>query len=248
MAALYGFENAPRTSAPDWALELVEALASPGFAALLLVIAAVGLYIEVSSPGMGFGGFVATIAFVLFFWSKYLDGTADWLEVMLFVTGLIFVLIELFVLPGFGIFGLGGGLLIIGSLVLASQTFVLPKTDAQLEELRDSLAVIAGSGVVCLGIGMVLRQYLPHSPLFRRMMLLPEEEADRIEQEMREAMAHYDHLVGQTGKAATPLLPSGRAEIGGEIIDVMTDGDAIDRGESIVVVSAHATRVMVRRS
>ncbi len=248
LPALYGFTESPRTAKPNWALELVEALASPGFAALLLVIGVVGIYIEISSPGMGIGGFIATLALVLFFWSKYLDGTADWLEVMLFVTGFLFVLVELLVLPGFGIFGLGGALLMVVSLVLASQTFVLPKTETQLSELRDSLAVIAGSGIVCLGIGLVLRQYLPRSPLFRRMMLLPEEEADRIEIETRETLAHYEHLVGQTGIATTPLLPSGRAEVAGEIVDVITEGEAIDRGEAIEIVSAKAARVVVRRS
>lgn len=248
LAAMYGFTEAPRTAKPNWALELVEALASPGFAALLLVIGVIGIYIEVSTPGMGIGGFIATLALVLFFWSKYLDGTADWLEVLLFITGLLFVLVELLVLPGFGIFGLGGAVLMIVSLVLASQTFVLPKTEDQLTELRDSLAVIAGSGIVCLGIGMVLRQYLPRSPLFRRMMLLPEEEADRVEIETRETLAHYEHLVGHTGTTTTPLLPSGRAEVNGELVDVITEGEAIDRGEAIEVVSAKANRVVVRRS
>lgn len=247
LTAMYGFTEVPRTAKPNWALELVEALASPGFAGLLLVLGALGIYIEISSPGVGIGGFIATLALVLFFWSKYLDGTADWLEVLLFVTGLLFVMIELLVLPGLGIFGLGGAVLMIVSLILASQTFVLPKTEAQLDELRDSLAVIAGSGIVCLGIGMVLRQYLPRSPLFRRMMLLPEEEADRIEMETRESLAHYEHLVGQIGVTTTPLLPSGRAEVAGEIVDVITEGEAIDRGEAIEIVSAKSTRVVVRR-
>ena len=166
LTSLYGFTEPPRTAQPNWALELVEALGSPGFTAILLVICIMGVYLELNAPGMGIGGFVATVAMLLFFWSKFLNGTADWLEVMLFVMGVVFVLMELLVLPGFGIFGLGGGLMIVAALVLASQTFILPKTDLQLIELRNSLSVVAGSGVVCLGLGMLLRQYLPHSPFF----------------------------------------------------------------------------------
>ena len=247
LVSLYGFDAPPRTARPNWALELVEALASPGFAAMLLVIGVVGVYVELSSPGLGIGGFVAAVAFLLFFWSKFLDGTADWLEVLLFVTGVVFILVEILVLPGVGVFGLGGGLLVVAGLVLASQTFVLPKTDAQLVELRNSLGAVAGAGVMCIVAGMVLRHYLPQSPIFRRAMLMPPDEADRIEQDRREAMVDYEHLVGKQGSATTDLLPAGKAEIDGEPVDVIADGDVIDRGEKITVVKTQGSRVLVRR-
>ncbi|MEO1496615.1 MAG: NfeD family protein [Planctomycetota bacterium] len=247
LSTLYGFAASPRTAKPNWALELVEALASPGLAALLLVIGVVGLYIELSTPGLGLGGFIASVAFLLFFWSKFLDGTADWLEVLLFVAGVVFLLLEVVVLPGFGVFGLGGGLMVIAALVLAGQTFLVPKTPAQLDELRDSLGSVAGAAVACLVGGMVLRQYLPHSPFFRRAMLMPPEKADRIEQDRRESLADYAHLVGQQGVATVDLLPGGRAEIAGELVDVIAQGDLIERGDPIEVVSARGARVVVRR-
>ncbi|TWT47251.1 NfeD family protein [Botrimarina hoheduenensis] len=247
LVELYGFESLPPTAEPNWALELVEGLASPGLAALLLVIGVVGLYIELSTPGLGLGGFVASLAFLLFFWSKFLNGTADWLEALLFVAGVVFLLIEVLVLPGFGVFGLGGGLMILAALVLAGQTFLLPKTSAQLDELRDSLATVAGASLFCLATGFALRQYLPRSPLFRRAMLMPPEEADRIEQERRETLIDYSHLVGRRGVAVGDLLPGGRAEIDGEIVDVIARGELIERGDPIEVVSAHANRVLVQR-
>lgn len=247
LQALYGLTEPPRTSEPNWALELVEALASPGLAALLLVVGIVGIYIELHSPGVGLGGFVATVALLLFFWSKFLDGTADWLEVLLFVTGMVFVLLELLVLPGMGIFGVGGALLVIASLVLASQTFILPQTETQLVELRNSLATVAGAGFGFLILAGVLRHYLPQSSLFRRATLAPLEEADRIEQGRREQLADYEHLLGKEGVATTNLLPTGRAEIDGEPVDVVTRGEVIDRGEPIEVVETHASRVVVRR-
>ncbi|TWT99914.1 hypothetical protein Pla108_08570 [Botrimarina colliarenosi] len=247
LQALYGLTEAPATATPNWALELVEALASPGLAALLLVIGIVGIYIELHTPGMGLGGFIATVALLLFFWSKFLDGTADWLEVLLFATGLVCVLLELLVLPGIGIFGVGGSLLIIASLVLASQTFILPQTEGQLIELRNSLATVAGAGFGFLVLAGVLRQYLPQSVLFRRATLGPLDEADRIEQDRREQLADYEHLLGKTGTATTNLLPSGRAEIDGEPVDVVTRGEVVDRGEAVEVVETHANRVVVRR-
>lgn len=247
LVTLYGFDAIPRTAEPNWAIELVEALASPGLAALLLVVGVVGLYIELSTPGLGIGGFIAAVAFLLFFWSKFLDGTADWLEVLLFVTGVVFVLLEVVVLPGFGVFGLGGGAMIVAALVLAGQTFLVPKTPTQLDELRSSLGVVAGAGVACIVAGLVLRQYLPQSPLFRRAMLMPPEEADRIEQSRREALADYSYLVGARGVALADLLPGGRAEFDGRSVDVIAQGDIIEKGDSVEVVSTHGSRVIVRR-
>src|SRR5205807_9080192 len=101
---LYGFTSDVRMAEPNWALEFIEALSSPAFAVLLLVIGFVGIYVELHAPGLGVGGFVALVAFTLFFWSKYVDGTAGWLEVLLFLGGVFCVLLEVLVIPVFGIF------------------------------------------------------------------------------------------------------------------------------------------------
>ena len=70
--------------------------------------------------------------------------------ILLFLAGITFLLVELFILPGFGIFGVGGGALIIVSLVLASQTFVLPSNEYQFRQMPLSLltATAAGAGVL----------------------------------------------------------------------------------------------------
>ncbi|QDU91395.1 hypothetical protein Pla175_48170 [Pirellulimonas nuda] len=244
---LYGFQGELRVARPNWALELVEALASPGLAALLLLVACVGAYIELHSPGMGIGGFLAIVALSLFFWSKYLDGTAQWLEAMLLLMGLCFILLEVFVLPGLGVFGLGGGAMVLAALVLMSQTFVLPQTASQLAELRTSMATVAGAGLGTIIVAFALRSYLPQSPLFRRMLLQPLAEEELAEIDQREQQVDYAYLVGATGTAATNLMPTGRAEIGGELVDVIADGQIIDRGAKVEVVSARANRVLVRR-
>lgn len=243
---LYGFEDDPRSSEPNWALELVEALSSPALAVLLLVIAFVGIYIELHTPGIGVGGFVSAVAFMLFFWSKFLHGTAGWLEVLLFIGGVFFLLIEVLLLPGVGIFGLGGGLMILASLVLASQTFILPQTESQLSELRNSLMVVATAAVCIVVSALAMRRYLPQAPLFRTLLLNPPAEEELADLTYREATADFSHLVGERGTAATNLMPSGKAEFGGQLIDVTTDRAPIDRGRAVVVVQAHGNRVVVR--
>jgi membrane-bound ClpP family serine protease len=243
---LYGFERDPRTAEPNWALELIEALSSPGLAFVLLVIGFVGIYVELHTPGVGAGAFVAALAFMLFFWSNFLHGTAGWLEVLLFVGGVLFLLIELLVLPGFGIFGLGGGLMILASLVLASQTFVLPQSDSELKELRHSLTIVAAATLAVVAASIALRRYLPHAPVFRTMVLNPTPEEDLIELDHREALADFSHLVGQQGVATTNLMPAGKAEFDGQLVDVISEGLPIERGQAVVVTKTRANRVMVR--
>ncbi|HEY6565667.1 MAG TPA: hypothetical protein VIY86_14355, partial [Pirellulaceae bacterium] len=88
-----------------WADELIEFLASPHIAFTLLFFAGFALIAELGSPGMGVAGFVSLVCFVIFFWSQFLHGTATWLEILLFLLGILCVAIEVFVLPGFGVFG-----------------------------------------------------------------------------------------------------------------------------------------------
>ncbi len=243
---LYGFENDPREARPNWALELVEAVSSPTLAWLLLAIGFIGIYVELHAPGIGVGAFVAAVAFMLYFWGNYLNGTAGWLEVLLFVGGLFFLALEVFVLPGFGIFGLGGGVMVLASLVLASQTAFIPQTQSQLAELRRSLTMVTGAAVITIAVAVALRRYLPQAPVFRTILLNPPAEEDLIDLDYREALAEFSHLVGQQGVAATKLMPSGKAEFDGELVDVIAEGVPIDRGAKVVVIKARGSRVVVR--
>jgi membrane-bound ClpP family serine protease len=243
---LYGFESDPRVAEPNWALELVEALSSPALAVMLLVIGFVGIYVELHTPGVGVGAFVAALAFMLFFWSNFLHGTAGWLEVLLFLGGVAFLLLELLILPGFGVFGLGGGAMILASLVLASQTFVFPQTELQRAQMRHSLTVVAAATLCFIAAGMLLRRYLPYTPFFRTLLLSPTPEDELVDLDYREALADFSHLVGQQGTATTNLMPAGKADFDGELVDVIAEGMPIDRGQSVVVVKTRGNRVMVR--
>jgi membrane-bound ClpP family serine protease len=243
---LYGMENDPRLVESSWADILVDALARPEMATLLLVLGGVAIYAEMQAPGIGIGGFLACVCFLLFFWSKFLVHTATWLEVMLFVGGFCSLLLEIFVLPGFGIFGLGGGMLIILSLVLASQTFVLPSNERELGELRDSFVVVAAASLGIITVGMLVRRYLPHAPMFNRILLQPPQGEGLEDLALRESIVNFSHLMGQRGVVTTQLTPSGKARFGDELIDVISEGDVIDRDSQVVVVEVRGSRVVVQ--
>jgi membrane-bound ClpP family serine protease len=244
---LYGLQNDPKLIEPNWADTLVEALARPELAALLLILGGVAVYAELHAPGVGVGGFIASVCFLLFFWSKFLHGTADWLEVMLFLAGLCSLLMEIFVIPGFGVFGLGGGLRIIASLVLASQHFVLPHNESELHELRNSLITVGAAVVGMMAVGIALRRYLPHAPFFNRMLLEPPQPDFQPAAAGGAARGYdYQHLLGRRGAAVTQLTPSGKARFDDELIDVIAPGEVIDRGAAVEVVQVRGTHVYVR--
>jgi membrane-bound ClpP family serine protease len=136
LQALYHIEAEPRSVRPNWALAFVEWLADPRIAGVLLFVGGFALLFELSTPGIGLPGFTAVVCFLLFFWSQFLHGTAGWLEILLFVGGLVCLAVELFALPGIGVFGFGGALMIVASIVLASQTFVIPTNAYQPSSFR----------------------------------------------------------------------------------------------------------------
>jgi membrane-bound ClpP family serine protease len=223
-------------------------LADPWLAGFLVFVGFFALMVEAKSPGIGAGAFIACICFLLFFWGQILEGNAGYLEVLLFIMGVICVAMEIFILPGFGIFGIGGGLLIIFSLILASQTFVIPRNLYELQQLPTSLFTVIAAMMGVLAAIWIVGRYLPHTPYLSNMVLKPVagETAETIAR--REQLADFTHLVGKGGQTTTPLVPAGKARIGDDVIDVLSEGDLIPRGVKVVVVEALGNRVVVRQA
>ena len=237
----YGLGGDIALSEPGWADRFLDALASPGLAWLLLLIGGAGLYIELHTPGVGLGGFVSMVAFIVYFWSQYLHGTSGWLEVMLFLAGLFCLAAEIFVLPGVGVLGLGGGVLLVASLVLASQSFVLPANDYQIRQLQWSLLGILGAAVGVSLVGVLLRRWLPSAPVLRNVLLEPPAAADDLEEEER-----LEDLVGLEGLTTTRLAPAGKARIAGRLHGVVSDAALLEPGQPVRVVGVRGGLVVVR--
>jgi membrane-bound ClpP family serine protease len=244
---IFGISEPPREVKATWSLQIADALSSPAMQVLLLVLAFVGIYFELNTPGMGVGGFIAALAILLFFWSKALHGTVEWLEVLLFLGGVVSVLIEFFVLPGIGIFGIGGGIMIVAAIILAGQRTILPSTERDWANLEQSLIVLLSSAVGVVVATILLRRFLPHIPVLNSMLLGPPDAGEASEINSRESLALYAHLVGQRGTAATPLMPGGKMDFDGDLIDVVTRGEPIDRGATVEVVAVQGHRVTVKQ-
>ncbi len=242
----YGLENDPTLVEPGWVDKLARFLGTHEMAALLIFLGGLGIYIELHMPGLGIGAFMSVVAFALFFWSHFLQGTATWLEVTLFITGGLCLLLEIFVLPGLLIFGLGGGALILASIVLASQTFLIPRNEYQMAQLQGSLMTLAAGVAGLVGTILVLNRYLPHAPVLHSMFLHPPEGEEAEVISRREMLVDLNNLVGQIGLATTPIGPSGKARFGNHLVDVITSGEFVARDSQVVVVEVHGNRVVVK--
>ncbi|MBX3421891.1 MAG: hypothetical protein KF752_10100 [Pirellulaceae bacterium] len=244
--ARIGLIEEPPQVKPAWLDEWIQRIvAQPWIARLLLVIGMMALMAEIGQPGIGLGGLVAGLCFLGFFWISALNGNVEWLEILLFCGGLFALAIEVFVLPGFGIFGVTGLTMLLVSLVLAGQTFVWPSNSVQLEQFAANLfwvALLAVAGIV--GLVFMQRQF-ESMPMFRWLSLQPTG-TDAIEElEQRESLAHFDHLVGQIGLTTTRLNPSGKAQFGDDIVSVMGAGGVIAAGAKVQVLETRGNVIVV---
>ncbi|MEM7474832.1 MAG: NfeD family protein [Planctomycetota bacterium] len=212
---------------------------------LLLTIGFFALMAELGNPGIGAGGFVSGICFLGFFWVEGFNGNVEMLEIMLFLAGLVCLAMELFVVPGFGIFGIGGLLMLFVSVVLASQTFVWPTNSAELGVVASNLfwtACLALGGLVGL---LFMHKHLEHLPMFRWIRLDP---GDGEELDFRESLAHREHLLGQPGLTITRLNPSGKAQFGKDVVAVVGQGKMIGEGVPVQVVEVRGNVVIVEET
>lgn len=228
-------------------LELqMQRLANSGLLkSLLLMIAISALMSELGAPGIGVAGFVSLLAFSAYFWLQMFNGTLAWLEIFLFVCGAVCLLVEFTVLPGFGIFGVGGIIMLGSALVLASQTFVLPTNSYQLDRFSWNLLGMAVISASVLVAAFVFRKEIERVLKGKEIALLPAGTEDLAELERKESLVDWNHLLHQEGLTVTRLLPSGKARFGDQLVSVMSDGEVIDAQQRVRVTLVRGNTVMV---
>jgi membrane-bound serine protease (ClpP class) len=253
LKGLYGVRGQNiRVDGPGWVDSLVALLTDTYVSWLLLFIGGFMLVIELKLPGIGLPGIISALAFVLFFWSHYLSGTADQLEIILFLIGLVCLALEIFVFPGFGIFGMSGILLMLCSIVMASHTFIWPTQDYEYRELGYTLLQVTGM-LVAVGTGAaILARYVPSLPLLNRLILKPEPwtvvvAEDPLARPVMEGYESLGFLIGETGRTTSPLRPTGKARFGNLLIDVTAVGAFVEPDSLVEVLDVQGTRVIVKK-
>ena len=246
IASELGIETLPPPEQLTAIDRLVQRLADQWWiSSLLLFVGFIALMNEFTAPGLGVAGFLSLLCFCGFFWLKFMDGTVEGLELVLFLVGVVAIGIEIFVVPGLGIFGVGGFFLILGSIVLASQTFIVPGNSLEMSKFLWNIWQPA-MAILGLLVGLFLvRNHLEQLPFFRWLKLEgpTDEEQEMISQ--REAIVNWEHLQAAVGKTVTRCNPSGKAQFGSQVVDVVADGVMIDPGCAVQVRSVVGNRVEI---
>ncbi len=254
VAAVLGLALAPRyLDITAWE-QFVMWLNRPEVRGFLFIIVLIGAYIEFQNPGLMLPGLAAGVALVIFLAAPYAAGLADIWTFALLAIGLILLGVEIFVIPGFGITGFLGLVLIliavIGTFVPAEPSpdpartpfFNWPSLPATWQALRYGLIVMSSSVIVAMMGILLLIRYLPQLSVGRR--LIP---VNPIGQEMTMPASHPDvALVGDIGIVTGALRPGGQARFGQEIVDVHSQGEYVDAGRRVQVLRREGMSILVR--
>jgi membrane-bound serine protease (ClpP class) len=228
-----------RRVSENWAEQLVRFLTNPILSSLLMTVGMLGIIIELRTPGFGVPGALGITSLGLFFWGHWLVRLAGWEEILLVAVGLLLLAVELFVIPGFGITGILGILAILAGLVLS-----LLGAGATATSVVSAAARVAVSLLIAVAAAVALLRVLPRLPFGRDLILdtgltaltgwASPPESDR-------------QWLGKRGTTVSPLRPAGIADLEGERVDVVSQGEWIDAGSPIEVIRVEGNRIVVRQ-
>jgi len=239
----------------SWSEEMVRWLNSPAVMAVLVMLALLGVYIEFNTPGVGLPGLVAVICFTIIISSKYLHGMANWVEVALFVIGILLLMVEIFVLPGFGIAGFAGILCILAGLfgMLVKNPpdkLPWPQDVPAWNDFTWGVAGLASGFFGFVVLAWFLTKYLPKFQFLSGLILLPTaaKKGSEFEVSMTAPVESKTAIVniGDIGEVVSILRPTGKAKFGDAMVDVVAEADFLDKGTKIEIIEIHGNRVVVK--
>ncbi|MDI3547723.1 MAG: hypothetical protein PWR10_1375 [Halanaerobiales bacterium] len=215
---------------PTAAERMARIVTRPAISAILLTIGFIAIIFEALAPGWGIGGTVGLITLGLFFSGYIINGIAGWGLVILFLVGLILIALEIFIVPGFGVTGIGGLIAILTSLY-----FLFPTPQVAITVLATVLLFSVVGAVVII-------KFFGGSRFWKRISLKTSQtrEAGYVAQHNRQ------ELLGKKGPAVTPLRPAGIVEIDGRRVDVVSEGGFIDQGKMVEIIKIAGNRIVVK--
>jgi membrane-bound serine protease (ClpP class) len=223
--------------------KIISIVLNPFISSILILVIIAGIYFEMQTPGLGFAGLAALVALVFYLVPYYLNGLAANWEILAFFIGIGLIGVEIFVLPGFGIAGISGIVLTVGSLFLIminndAFDFEFVPMDNMLYALAAALGGSLGGMILLLAGG----SRLPDTRFFKKIALT----GTQNRSEGYVSFRYSESLVGKKGTAETVLRPSGKVLIDGKMYDAYTRGDYIEKGQVIEVISDEGPSLKVK--
>jgi membrane-bound serine protease (ClpP class) len=229
-----------RYASQTWAETLVRFLTHPVVSSLLMTVGLLGLLVEIRTPGFAMPGAIGLLSLGLFFWGHWIVQLAGWEELLLVSIGVLLLALEVFVIPGTSVAGIGGILALVAGL-----SMTLVGAGATVPVIISALGRVAISILLAIAGAFALFRVLPRLPFGRRLVL---------ETGMQAGLGYVStpdsdrQWLGRAGRAVSPLRPAGIADIDGTRVDVVSDGGFIDAGTAIQVTRVDGNRIVVRRS
>lgn len=210
---------------------------------LFLIAGLLGIYIEIKTPGFGLPGTIGIISLAIFFWGHHIAGLAGMEDLLIFLLGVLFLLLEIFVLPGFGIAGMLG-VLCVGWALLNAMVQHYPGTpwypDPDL--LYKPFLKLTFSLIGTVLLAMLLGRWISRHPATSRLVLAEEAAHDKG---FVSSSNRPEDLVGLQGTAITDLHPGGTGMFGERKLDIVSRGNYIEAGTPVRIVEAHGMQVIV---
>ncbi len=219
-------------------------LINPMISGLLIMIIIGGIYFELQTPGIGFPLAAAVVAALLYFAPLYIEGLANHWEILLFIAGLILLALEIFAIPGFGVTGFAGVLLITTGLTLSLVEHVGPGTlDYDLTGLLKAFFLVIISMTLGILISIFLAKRLLESPSFHFSL----NNRQLSTEGYTVAKEEYLSMIGKTGIAQTQLRPAGKIVIDGEQYDAVSQISYINKDSQVTVTDYNNGQLVVRK-
>ena len=221
------------------------------FSGILILLGLGAIYLEIKTPGIGLGAVLAIAVFAVFFFGNYVAGNLSGYETAaIFVVGVVFVLLDIFLFPGTFFLGLAGVAMICGSLFFSMVDWYFWKDWKSDEVFVDFWSVFSGP-MKALSIGIlgsialfaIMMRFLPNLPFLNRYFLPA---AVGGGSGVIEEQPGHESRVGWTGTAETDLRPSGKAIFDGQVVDVTAESSFVKTGTRLRIVSEDGMRVVVK--
>jgi membrane-bound serine protease (ClpP class) len=229
----------------SWTDRMILLLLNPLLQSIFMMMIIGGIFVEIRTPGVGVPLMTALVGAVLYFAPAYLGHQAEHWEILLFAVGLILIAMEVFVIPGFGVCGVGGILLVIASLALAMvDNEIFREFDGawNLRPIIKPLAIVTGSAAVALFGSMWLVSKLYATRSFDHIALRQEMNAD---EGFTGVVSGLESLVGCEVTVFTDMRPGGKVKIeDGRIVEAtLKFGGFASKGTKLKVLHAEQGRL-----
>lgn len=224
---------------------LIQFLLNPFLQSIFMMMIVGGIFVEIRTPGIGLPLLTALVGALLYFAPAYIGHLAEYWEILLFVVGLLLIGLEIFVIPGFGVAGISGIVLVVVSLALAMVDNVeLWTWDGSLN-LRPvvrpvAIVILSATAAIFGAVWLVRRLYPTRS--FDHIALRQEMKA---EEGFTGVVSGLEIFVGEEVTVFTDMKPSGKVRTSdGHIHEaVLMYGGFASKGDMLKVTSVGQGRL-----